>query len=157
MIYKIFSFSELTNQLLYDILQLRSKIFVLEQNIAYLDIDGNDQKSLHVCLMDGEQLIGYARILPPGTKFPEAAVGRLAVAQEHRGKQLGAKLMLYCVEECYRRFGDVPIVIEAQAQLKSFYESLGYSALTEPYMLEGLMHVKMVHQKEAPLAGASSR
>jgi len=147
--YRILTFEALSNRLLYDILALRSKIFVVEQEIAYLDIDGNDQKSLHVCLMHEDLLVGYARILPPGTKFPEAAIGRLVVEQKHRGKQLGAKLMLYCVEETYKRFGDVLIVIEAQAQLKSFYETLGYFALTEPYMLEGLLHVKMQHKRKA--------
>lgn len=151
--YRIYSFAELTTQLLYDILALRSKIFVVEQNIVYLDIDRNDQKSLHVCLTDGDTLAGYARILPPGTKFPEAAIGRLVIDQRLRGQQLGAKLMLYCVDQAYERFGSgVSIVIEAQAQLQSFYESLGYQAITPPYMLEGLMHVKMAHKKEASAA-----
>lgn len=148
--YQLYAFNELSNRLLYDMLALRSRIFVVEQNIVYLDLDGNDDKCLHLCLFDGDKLIGCARLVPPGLKFPEAAVGRLVLDADYRGKGLGGELMLYAVNETYKAFGDVPIIIEAQAQLQKFYESLGYEALTKPYMLEGLMHVKMRHQKENP-------
>lgn len=141
--YLISAFDALDNHLLYAILKLRSEIFVVEQNIVYLDIDGNDQKSLHVCLMEGDTLAGYARILPPGVKFPEAAIGRLVVDKRHRGNKRGAELMLYCINETRARYNHAPIVIEAQAPLQKFYESLGYKAITTPYMLEGLLHVKM--------------
>jgi ElaA protein len=140
---KLFSFESLSKKHLYDLLQLRSKIFVVEQNIAYLDIDGLDDRCQHLCLFDGERLIGAARILPPGLKHKEPAIGRLVIDQDYRGQKLGAKLMMDAVRETFRMYNNQPLIIEAQAQLKNFYESLGYIPITEPYMLEGLMHVKM--------------
>jgi len=141
--YSLFSFEELSKELLYEILALRSKIFVVEQNIAYLDIDGNDQGCHHLCLMDKQKLVGYARLLPPSFKYLESAVGRLVIDKHYRGKKLGGQLMLHAVQNIWSMYGRQATLIEAQAQLRGFYESLGFIATTEPYMLEGLMHIKM--------------
>lgn len=155
--YRLYSFAQLSTSLLYDILALRSKIFVVEQNIAYLDADGNDQHCLHLCLMEGDRLIGYARIVPPGLKFPEAAIGRIVVDVTCRGKGMGKALMQRAMEETYNAYGDdVPIIVEAQAHLQPFYTSIGYVTYTEPYMLEGLMHVRMRYEESPPVSRKAS-
>jgi ElaA protein len=122
---------------------------VVEQNIVYLDIDGLDDRCHHLCMFDGDKLIGAARILPPGLKHPQPAIGRLVIDGDYRGQKLGARLMMEAVRETFRKYPGQPILIEAQAQLKAFYESLGYTAITEPYMLEGLMHIKMLFYPDA--------
>lgn len=62
-------FNELSTSELYEILQLRSEIFVVEQDCVYNDLDGLDQEAEHLyCLVD-EQVAAYVRILPPGTRF----------------------------------------------------------------------------------------
>ncbi len=141
--YAIYSFAELTPALLYSILALRSKIFVVEQNINYQDMDGNDEACLHVCRFESTELIAYARIVPPGVKFEEPSIGRIVVVKEQRSRGLGSELIRHCAEEIWQRYGDWKIVIEGQSHLQKYYESLGFVALTEPFMLEGLMHVKM--------------
>lgn len=144
-------FSSLTTSQLYALLKLRSEVFVVEQNIVYLDPDGYDLPSHHIFMHDGEMLAGCARIIPPGIKFPNAAIGRLAVAASHRGRRLGERLMVYAIEQTRALLGDVPITIEAQAHLRSFYESLGYETQTEPYMLEGIMHIQMLFPAGKPV------
>ncbi|MDX2113513.1 MAG: GNAT family N-acetyltransferase [Alphaproteobacteria bacterium] len=144
-----YSFDQLSKKQLYDLLQLRSRIFVVEQNIVYLDIDGLDDRCHHLCLQDGDKLIGAARILPPGLKDKRPAIGRLVLDSDYRGRGLGAKLMMDAVRETFRLYASDSLLIEAQAQLKAFYESLGYIVITEPYMLEGLMHIKMTISRDA--------
>jgi ElaA protein len=142
-------FEKLSNQQLYAILKLRSEIFVVEQNIVYLDPDGYDEKSLHLCLMDGKKLVGYARLLPPGLKFEDAAIGRFVVDKAYRGKKVGTLIFQRAISEIHKAYGPVAITIEGQHYLEKYYTSFGFETLTEPYMLEGIMHVKMRHKKKA--------
>lgn len=141
--YTIYTFDELSPSQLYAVLALRSAIFVVEQNIVYQDMDGYDDRCLHLCQYESDTLIGYARIVPPGLKYEEPAVGRLVVDQAYRGRKIGGDLLLAGAKEIWKRYGEQTVLIEAQSQLQKYYESLGFTALTEPYMLEGLMHVKM--------------
>ena len=41
-------FSELTPEELYELLRIRSEVFVVEQNCVYQDMDGDDQASVHL-------------------------------------------------------------------------------------------------------------
>jgi ElaA protein len=142
-------FEKLSNHLLYAILKLRSEIFVVEQNIVYLDCDGYDEQSLHLVLMDGEKVIGCARILPPGLKYDDAAIGRFVVDKDYRGKKVGTLIFQRAIDEIHRIHGLVPITIEGQQYLEKYYASLGFETLAEPYMLEGILHVKMRYKKKA--------
>ena len=145
------TFEQLSNAALYAILKLRSEIFVVEQNIVYLDPDGYDQKSLHLCLMDGETLAGYARLLPPGLKFDDAAIGRFVVHKDYRNQKLGTRIFTRAMEEIERLYGDAAITIEGQEYLEKYYQSLGFVSISAPYMLEGIMHVKLRYKKKAPV------
>lgn len=142
--YHLYAFSDLTVPLLYHILALREKVFVVEQNAVYTDIDGLDAECLHLCLFDGESLVGYTRLVPPGLKFDEASIGRIVLEPAYRGGGRGRDIVQYSMEAVVQHFGAVPIRIEAQVHLKSFYESLGFGVVSEAYDWGGIPHVKML-------------
>ncbi|NBV54508.1 MAG: GNAT family N-acetyltransferase [Proteobacteria bacterium] len=142
--YKTYRFDQLNTSLLYAILALREKVFIVEQNAIYDDIDGLDKQALHICLMDGDTLAGYTRLIPPAVKFEEASIGRIVLAPEYRGGGRGRELVRRSMEEMLKHFGPVPIRIEAQVHLRGFYESLGFGVVSEAYDWGGIDHVKMV-------------
>jgi len=136
-------FQELKIQQLYDILQLRSEVFVVEQDCVYQDIDGNDQIALHVCAYDNEILVAYARILPPQTYFQEPSIGRIIVKSTHRKLNLGHKLMDYCIAQTNQLYPDQTLKISAQQYLLDFYNSHGFEVKGEGYLEDGIPHVAM--------------
>lgn len=142
--YRTCTFDALTSQQLYAILRLRSEVFVVEQNAVYLDPDGLDDRALHVCMLEGETLIGYARLLAPGMKFPEATMGRIVLAPTHRGTGLGRQLIIHCLTEIRNHYGPTPICIEALHSLEPLYQSLGFTLASEPYDWGGVTYVKML-------------
>lgn len=149
--YRILTFDELSTGLLYDILALRADVFVVEQNSPYMDIDGLDALALHLCLFESKKLIGYARILPPGSKFEEASVGRIVVDRTQRGKGLGRKLLKRGMEETNAYFPGAAIRIEAQYHLRHFYQSFGFVVDSDIYDWGGIDHVKMVNKSTAQI------
>lgn len=142
--YHLLRFNEIDAALLYAILSLREKVFVVEQNAVYTDIDHLDQNSLHLCLFAGSELAGYTRLLPPGVKFAEASIGRIVLEQAHRGGGNGRELVSRSLQAVREHFGPVPIRIEAQQHLQKFYESLGFSVASEAYDWGGIPHLKML-------------
>ena len=60
------TFSELTTKELYQILQLRSEVFVVEQNCIYQDIDGKDEKAIHIIGVVQNKIVAYTRCFKPG-------------------------------------------------------------------------------------------
>ena len=143
MTFKAIPFSELTTQQLYDILQLRSEVFVVEQDCVYQDIDGNDQVSIHILGYDEETLVAYARILPPNTYFKEASIGRVIVKETYRKHSYGHDLIDYSIDYVHRQFPDEVIKISAQQYLIKFYSSHGFVAKGEGYLEDGIPHIAM--------------
>jgi len=141
---KIKTFRELEKQELYDLLQLRSEIFVVEQACLYQDMDGKDQNAIHVLGYIGEQLVAYSRLFGPGTYFTEASIGRVAVRVSHRGKGLGVQIMKRSVEAAEAAFHTRNIALSAQLYLKEFYEDLGFCAEGPEYEEDGIPHIRMV-------------
>lgn len=140
------SWDELTTLDLYDILKLRSEVFVNEQNCPYQDIDDKDQKSLHLmCLATDGNLAAYLRIIPNGVESDtEGSIGRVIVRKQYRGKGLGHKLINRGIEIYKHEVGcKYPIVIHAQSQLENFYSKHNFVAISEPFMFEGLLHTMM--------------
>lgn len=138
-----FEFSELGVDTLYDILELRDRVFVVEQCCAYLEADGFDRDALHLVARDGQgRIAGYIRLLLPGARFAEPSLGRLVVAPDARGGGLGRALTRDGLRECGERFPG-PVRIAAQAQLRGFYEGLGFAAAGAPYDEDGIMHIDM--------------
>ncbi len=138
------SFSELTNIELYKILQLRNEVFVVEQNCPYQDCDNQDLKSYHLTAAKEETILAYARILPPGLSYTNAAsIGRVVTSPSVRRKDLGRQLMSKSIETIYHLFGNVPIIIGAQLYLKNFYQSFSFEQQGEVYLEDGIEHITM--------------
>jgi ElaA protein len=143
-IYSVKSFDELEKIELYQILQLRSEVFVLEQNCRFQDIDNKDLKSYHLmCFADGV-LAGYARLLPAGLSYSEISIGRVVTSPSFRGLGLGKELMEKSIEACQDLFKDSTIRIGAQAYLSKFYKSLGFIEKGDPYDEDGIPHIEMI-------------
>jgi ElaA protein len=139
------NFNDLSPFDLYSIMVLRQKVFIIEQECLYQDLDNCDQNSLHLRGLIDMQLATYARIVPPGTKYREAAsIGRVVVDPMFRKAGLGKKLMHQAIQVVRRKYGAVPIHISAQAHLANkFYESLGFEAIGNVYQEDGIPHVGM--------------
>ena len=141
--YTIFSFHDLSPALLYAYLQLRSEVFVVEQNCVYQDLDDQDQHALHVFVQTNEQLIACARILPKDTNYPEISIGRVIVASKYRGLNLGHALMDYCIDQIETIYGKQGIVLSAQAHLQDFYKKHNFAPVGAIYLEDGIPHIKM--------------
>lgn len=137
-------FQKLNLEELYQILRLRSAVFVVEQNCPYQDIDNKDQESLHLLYYVEDKFAGYTRLLPAGVSYAEVSIGRVITNPDHRGLGVGKKLMTASIEACYARFGHVPIRIGAQVYLLKFYQSLGFVAQGDVYDEDGIPHVEML-------------
>lgn len=140
---RIIPFNELSLSELYQILQLRSEIFVVEQNCVYNDLDGNDELAYHSMVKENGSVVGYARMLPAGTRFKTTSIGRLVVNMNYRGKGLARKIMNETSEWAYKNWNINSIDISAQKYLKDFYLSLGYKIISDEYLEDGISHFKM--------------
>ncbi len=141
--WKIKRFETLSLQELYSSLQLRSEVFVVEQNCVYQDIDGKDYKALHVLGYLQEELVAYARLFRAGDYFDQASIGRVVVSPKHRNKAFGHELMKAAVQEVEQHFQTTAITISAQLYLKDFYESHGFIACGETYLEDDIPHIEM--------------
>ena len=129
---------------LYAILQLRSEVFVVEQDCVYQDIDGKDDKAVHVLGYKDDQLIAYTRIFKPGAYFEQASLGRVLVKENQRKFKYGYDLMNASIEAVEKYFDEQTIKISAQVYLKNFYNNLGFIEQGETYLEDGIPHMVMV-------------
>lgn len=138
-------YQELILNEFHDIIALRLKAFVVEQNCSYLDLDGKDKKAYHLLLRDGKgDVIATARILPPGLAYDEVAIGRVVLNPDFRGTGVGIELMERCVKFAHEEFGRVPIRISAQKHLESFYNKSGFVSTKKEYFEDEIPHVEML-------------
>lgn len=137
------TFSELTLTELYQILQLRAEVFVVEQNCVYQDIDGKDQKALHLFLVKNDAIIAYTRIFKPGDYFKNASIGRVVVKDKERKFKYGHQLMISSIQAIKEHFNEDTIIISAQKYLKKFYETHQFIQQGEEYLEDGIPHIKM--------------
>ena len=136
-------FDDLTNKELYDALRLRVDIFVVEQTCPYPEIDGKDQESLHLMYKENGKIVAYARILPPGSSFDEASIGRIIVAESHRGTGLGHELLDQAIKASLAEYNQ-PIKIGAQAYLEKYYEAAGFKTVSDVYLEDDIPHIDML-------------
>lgn len=137
------SFSELSIEELYEILKLRSEVFVVEQNCVYNDIDDKDIKSFHIMLKENNEIVAYLRVLQPGLSYNEASLGRVLVKKNNRGKGYAKKLVSEGINCAIKNLKTNKITIGAQEYLKSFYEEFGFKAISEVYLEDGIPHLDM--------------
>ena len=144
MIFSVKTFNELTTKELYQILRLRSEVFVVEQDCVYQDMDNKDQKAFHVLSFKKEELIGYARIFDSGDYFKNPSIGRIIIKETERNHNYGYELVEASIQFIERNFQKKTIEISAQTYLLKFYNSLGFLSSGEEYLEDGIPHVKML-------------
>jgi ElaA protein len=131
---------------LYDVLALRNRVFVVEQECCYQDIDGldlvADTRHLLARASSGS-VVGYARLLAPSDVGGPARIGRVIVSSEARGQALGRRLMERALASCATHWPDAGVQLSAQAHLRAFYASLGFEATSDVYDEDGIPHVDM--------------
>ncbi len=140
-------FEDLSALELYEILRLRSEVFVVEQNCVFLDMDDKDQFSQHLQGRIDGQLAAVVRILPPGLAYDEPSIGRVVSSPKFRRKGVGIELMKTAIEKTISLYGAVPIKIGAQLYLKNFYESFGFLQCSETYLEDDIPHIKMIRNQ----------
>ncbi len=139
-------FEQLSLQELYDCLAARQAVFIVEQDCPYLDADGLDPAAWHLLGRSSQgTLAAYARLLPPGTSYPDyASIGRVLTTAAFRGKGAGKELMQQALTHTRRLWPHAPIKLSAQRYLTAFYQSFGFSPVGEPYLEDGIPHIAMV-------------
>ncbi len=138
------AFEQLTPKELYKILQLRSEVFVIEQQCFYQDMDDKDLVSSHLWAEVDGQVAAYARILGPGISYQDASIGRVISNPAFRGMSLGKQLMTNAIEIIHSNFIGAPIRISAQAYLVRFYSNLGFKQVSEEYLEDDIPHIEML-------------
>ncbi len=141
--FKIKPFPELSSNELYQMLQLRSEVFVVEQNCVYQDIDGKDQKAIHVLGYSDGVLVACSRLFKPKDYFEYASIGRVIVKASHRDQKLGHELMRVSIYAITTLFQETKITISAQLYLQKFYESHGFVVVGESYLEDDIPHIEM--------------
>ena len=135
------TFRELTVDELYELLRARSEVFVVEQDCAYQDMDGDDQASIHIWLTEGDRVVAVCRVCPAGTHMEEVSIGRVVTTV--RGKGYGKMIMLEGIKVARERFNADRIDIEAQEYARGFYEQVGFRQSSDPFILDGIPHIRM--------------
>ena len=140
------TFSELNTNELYDILQLRSEVFVVEQDCVYQDIDGKDQKALHIIGKKEGKIIAYTRCFDAGDYFEKASIGRVVVDTSQRKYKYGHDIMKASIEAIKNKYQTNTIKVSAQVYLTKFYNSHDFYQVGEGYLEDGIPHISMVKQ-----------
>ena len=138
------TFEELSTQELYELLQLRSEVFVVEQSCVYQDVDGKDQKAIHVLGYKNGKLVAYTRLFKAGDYFDMTSVGRVVVVENERTHSYGFDIMNATIRTAEERFGKGPIKVSAQSYLKKFYNNLGFKEVGEGYLEDDIPHIGMI-------------
>lgn len=138
------TFKQLSKTELYNILQLRSEVFVVEQDCVYQDIDGKDEKALHVLGIKNNEVIAYTRCFKPGDYFNEASIGRVVVKQSQRKFKYGNDIMNTSIEAIKHNYNTTIIKLSAQCYLNQFYTNLGFNPIGEEYLEDGIPHIAMM-------------
>lgn len=146
--WQIKSFDQLNNLHLYKILQLRINVFMLEQNCLYPECDDKDMYSFHLFGIDENEVVAYARLLPPSVSYNEASIGRVIIAESYRGKGIGYQLMQKAIDKLDNDFPSTEIRISAQSHLQSFYEKLDFKVVSDVYLEDNIPHIEMLFTKK---------
>lgn len=137
-------FDGLGVEALYEILRLRSEVFVVEQKCLFLDLDGLDARAWHLRGHARGRLVAYARLFDAGVGFAEASIGRVVTHPDARGNGTGHALIARAIDLVGRTWGVQPIRIGAQAHLAAFYARHGFRDVGKPYVEDGIPHREML-------------
>jgi ElaA protein len=137
------AFKDLSPKELYDILRLRSEVFVVEQNCVFLDMDNKDQYCDHVMIYT-DKLVATSRLVPPGVSYAEMSVGRIVSHKDARRGGVGKLLVRESLRLLEEKYGNGPVKIGAQYYLKAFYEGFGFRQCSDIYVEDGIDHILMI-------------
>ena len=140
------TFSELDTEDLYQILRLRSEVFVVEQDCVYQDIDNKDQNAIHLYYKESNEIVAYTRIFKAGDYYENPCIGRVVVSKKNRGKDLGKKIMIDSMEYIKQNIKGEKIELSAQKYLDKFYKDLGFYKIGEDYLEDGIPHQRMIKE-----------
>tara|TARA_B100000427_G_scaffold117880_1_gene98139 strand:+ start:7 stop:450 length:444 start_codon:yes stop_codon:yes gene_type:complete len=138
------TFSELDTEDLYQILRIRSEVFVVEQDCVYQDIDNKDQNAIHLYYKENDQIVAYTRIFKAGDYYENPCIGRVVVSKKNRGNDLGKKIMIDSMEYIKQNIKGEKIELSAQKYLDKFYKDLGFYKIGEDYLEDGIPHQRMI-------------
>jgi len=138
------SFRELSVDELYDILLLRARVFVVEQDCVYNDIDGLDKDAIHVFIKEGDDTVGCLRVFKRNEDTVQ--IGRVVTSPEKRGTGLGAVLMSEAVKIAKENFPRLKMYLEAQMYAIGFYQKFGFNVASEEFLEDGIPHVVMTRE-----------
>ena len=141
--WKIKPFKELSLYELYSLLKLRSIVFVVEQNCVYQDIDGKDEKALHLFGEYNNEIVAYARLFKSGDYFDNASIGRVVIHPNARDKKFGHEMMQQAIAAIATYFNETKITISAQLYLQKFYESHQFIKTSDVYLEDDIEHIEM--------------
>ena len=141
--FQIYSFSELSAPHLYEILLLRSQVFVEEQNCTLPDVDGADPEAVHFLGKEAGKLAAYMRVFLPSRSQNKLIFGRVVTAPFARRKGYGKTLMQALLDYGEAHYPGVIIKCSAQQYLQKFYEGFGFVAYGDPYDEAGILHIAM--------------
>jgi ElaA protein len=142
------TFQELQPLELYNLLRLRSAVFVVEQQCVYEDLDGKDIKAIHVIGYKGAAIVAYTRLFKPGDYMEKASIGRVVVKQSERKYGYGIDIMKASIAAIEQHFEEQEIQLSAQFYLKKFYNGLGFREIGETYLEDGIPHILMEKGKD---------
>lgn len=138
------TFYKLEREELYQILRLRSEVFVVEQDCIYQDLDNKDQKAIHIFLKENENIIAYTRVFKKGDYYSNPSIGRVVVSKNKRGKELGKKIMKFSIDYIKKNELGEKIELSAQKYLDKFYKDLDFYTIGKEYMEDGIPHQRML-------------
>lgn len=124
----------------------RQTVFIAEQHICCPDSDEHDTHCWHLTALHDGKVAAYLRVIDPGEKYPEPSIGRVLTTQAYRRTGLGKRIMQVAIDKIAELYPGQAIRISAQAYLQPFYTSLGFSAVGEEYLEEGVPHIEMLRR-----------
>lgn len=132
-------FSDLDAVTAYSLWQLRSRVFVVGQQLNVLDLDGRDLEptTWHVWAAVDGRPVSYLRVLEDAEG--RAVIGRVATHPDHRGRGIGGRVLKHALEVCAGR----EVTMHAQAYLREWYERFGFVAEGNEFQEAGIPHIFM--------------
>ena len=137
------NFQDLSNTEIYQILRLRSEVFVVEQQCIYQDIDNKDKKAVHIFLKEKNEIIAYSRVFKEKEYFENPSIGRVVVANKRRMYGVGKKIMNISINYIKQNIKAKNIEISAQKYLKKFYSNFGFVQQGDEYLEDNIPHLRM--------------
>lgn len=153
--WRVVPFADLTPRALQHIYALRQRVFVIEQNCPYLDVDGCDERALHLTAhaVGLAEPVAYARLLEPGVKYADASIGRVITALAWRGRGLGHELVRRALAAAAAAWPESAVRISAQSRLEAFYAGHGFTIVGERYIEDAVPHTEMLRAASRAVGG----